>query len=269
MPLRRLLVRGVARWPWLYLTVWSWRANRQVARLERRWQCDRVARAVIDRIGGARCVAGPFEGLQLPPSIWRRHISPKLLGTYESELHAVIAACRTRRPSRVINIGAGDGYFAVGLARLLGVPTVAFEADPAERRWVRQMSILNRTPVEVRGPATVDALRRSLQPGSLVFCDCEGGEDRLLDPTEIPLLAGSDIIVELHEGAAPGVGDRLRRRFRSTHDITTIDAVLEKTPPAVIADLPPADRARAVREHRSGGQCWLWLAVRTSGPTRT
>lgn len=260
--MRRAVARLLARWPWLYLNVSGWWANRSVARWERVWGCDRVARAVMARIGGARCVGGPFAGLQLPPATWRRHIGPKLLGTYESELHPVIAACRTRQYARVVNIGAAEGYVAVGLGRLLGRPVVAFESDPLTRRTLRQTAALNRVPVDVRGPASVATLRRAIDGRALVFCDCEGGEDALLDPASVPPLTACDVIVELHEMAAPGVGERLRQRFAPTHAITAIHAVEPKTPPPIVADLPAADQALAVREHRIDGRTWLFLEAR-------
>lgn len=86
-------------------------------------------------------------------------------------------------------------------------------------------------------------------------------------PRQIPALAASDVIVELHESAATGIGDCLRRRFAATHYIVSIQAIVEKTPPPLIEDLA-ADQALAVREHRMDGLTWLYLTARRSGPTR-
>ena len=260
--LRRLALSTLSRVPWVYLNVVSWRANRHIARVERGWECDRVARDVIAQIGAARCIAGPFRNVELPRETWTRHISPKLLGTYESELHATLEACCARRYRRVIDIGAADGFYAAGLAMRLGQRVVAFEADPWQRYVIRRTAAVNRADVDVRGPATVRSVARVVEPGSLLLCDCEGAEDALLDPLAIPGLARCDLVVEVHDAFVPGVAERLRRRFHATHDIREIPAEPEKRPPGAIAALAPADRALAVREHRAGGCAWMVFETR-------
>ena len=44
----------------------------------------------------------------------------------------------------IVNVGAGEGYYAVGLARrAAGAQVVAFEIDPLRRLWCRKMAGAN------------------------------------------------------------------------------------------------------------------------------
>jgi protein-L-isoaspartate O-methyltransferase len=54
----------------------------------------------------------------------------KLLGAYEHSLHDVLLKPVSRQPDPIINVGCAEGYYAVGLARLLPDATVyAFDID--------------------------------------------------------------------------------------------------------------------------------------------
>src|ERR1700749_2885028 len=58
---------------------------------------------------------GPFTGMVYPTKATRnRHVIPKLLGTYEQELHGTIETIKGRKYDVVIDIGGAEGYYAVG-----------------------------------------------------------------------------------------------------------------------------------------------------------
>jgi len=92
-----------------------------------------------------RVLYGPFPGLLYPEAVsvgseWL----PKILGTYESELHHTIEALCARGYTTIINIGAGEGYYAVGLARRIHQSKVfAFETDPLGQELCRKMAEMN------------------------------------------------------------------------------------------------------------------------------
>ena len=46
-----------------------------------------------------------------------RNVAPKLLGSYEQELQPIIERCVEAPYDCVKNIGCGDGYYAIGMAR--------------------------------------------------------------------------------------------------------------------------------------------------------
>src|SRR5262245_4204461 len=62
---------------------------------------------------------GPFLGLRCINASTGSTIVPRLLGSYEAELHDTIEKLAGRDYRRVVNIGCGEGYYAVGLARRL------------------------------------------------------------------------------------------------------------------------------------------------------
>src|SRR5262245_30471234 len=83
---------------------------------------------------GDRVLSGPFAGMMIPSVVghWDDGNSGcKLIGSYEYELHDAIRYVQWRKPEVVINIGCAEGYYAIGFARLLGVPVYAFDSNKA------------------------------------------------------------------------------------------------------------------------------------------
>ena len=74
-------------------------------------------------------LSGPFAGTKLYLSpLSGRHLLGYLLGTQEIELHGAVEKIVSQGYKTIINIGAADGYYALGLARRLPQACVlAFE----------------------------------------------------------------------------------------------------------------------------------------------
>src|ERR1700722_2566319 len=63
-----------------------------------------------------RVRTGPFAGMRYGSvSVGSAYI-PKLLGIYERELSSFIEAACLKRPDLIVDVGAAEGYYAVGLA---------------------------------------------------------------------------------------------------------------------------------------------------------
>ena len=68
--------------------------------------------------------------------------APLLAGCYEAEIQPAVESLIDSRPDRVVDIGAAEGYYTVGLA--LRIPTrssmrstpILMRGEPAER-WLR------------------------------------------------------------------------------------------------------------------------------------
>ena len=88
-----------------------------------------LQRLVAKRTRG-RVQAGPFTGQIIAycdPKYGMR--TPKLLDLYERELHPVVETICRHAPTLILNIGAGDGYYAIGFARRLPASKIiAFES---------------------------------------------------------------------------------------------------------------------------------------------
>jgi predicted RNA methylase len=204
------------------------------------------------------------------PSSVGSSYEPKLLGTYELELARSVQASVRTGFARVVDVGAAEGYYAVGMALAIpGVQVVAFEANPAGRELLCRMADLNgvRDRILVHGVCDVPALQRWIDPASrtLLIMDVEGAEKKLLDPDLLPALRTVHVIVEIHDYADPEIGDVIRARFRQTHQIEEINVkrrLLGDYPIAVPWLFKTAARGalvNAIDEHRHPDSYWLWM----------
>jgi hypothetical protein len=201
---------------------------------------------------GLTVSGGPFAGLTYPDAT-ATSLIPKLLGVYERELHGAIERAIGAGPRLIVNVGAADGYYAVGLARRCPTAAVrAFEADPRARELLARVAELNRAALEIGGGAAVEDLRRLPEDGALVVIDCEGCEAALLDPA-LPLLRTATIVAELHDFAIDG--DAVAARFAASHDVQVVPTGAQ--PPERGSPL-----GLALSEYRPGPMRWAVMIPR-------
>ncbi len=171
--------------------------------------------------------SGPFRGMRYPS---RRSVGsallPKLLGSYESELHVVLEQLLRIPYTSVVDVGCAEGYYAVGLARRLPSAQVyAFDIDLRAREACSDMARLNGVAerVHIAGACDTEALR-SLPLGdkALLIVDCEGYEKKLLTAEVTDLLSRHDLIVETHDFLDIEISRNLRSMFAGTHLVQTI-----------------------------------------------
>jgi hypothetical protein len=190
-----------------------------------------------------------------------------LLGCHEGELHHLVERIIRTSCSTVVNIGSGEGYYAVGLARSLPAARVhAFDRSEAARLLCAELARINGVAdrVVIAGECTSDRLAALAGPGTLIWCDCEGCEATLLDPARVPGLAGCDILVEVHEAEHPGITEVLRGRFEVSHEVIWIEhAGRDAGPFGVLRGLSQLDQLVAVWEGRGGPTPWAWLTARS------
>ena len=150
---------------------------------------------------------------------------PHLAGTFEAELlHPVIEAMVKSQPSLFVNIGAADGYYAVGMRlRLPDSQVITFEADPVRFRICSRVARLNGTKIDLRALCTVEALAALDTTDATVLCDVDGAEMELIDPERVGWLRTATLLIEVHEAFAPGVTDALRERLEPTHSLESIE----------------------------------------------
>jgi hypothetical protein len=194
-------------------------------------------------------------------------LSPKLLGIYELELHDAVERLIARSPDVVLNVGAADGYYAVGLARRLPeARIVAFDLDEQKLTALAGLAELNgvRDRIEVvAGRCDHQTLESRLGPRSAVVCDIDGGEKDLLRPDLAPSLAQTWLLVEVHDHLAPGTYDAVRAAFAGSHEIAEIAGQARE-----IGEFPELDfmpwvtRRLAIDEFRGREMGWLELTPR-------
>jgi hypothetical protein len=229
------------------------RAARHDRAVRERWGLTAAADLFIAEYGD-RVLDGPFRGLRY----WRGGDAPiaKLLGVYECEVSPWIAQALATTPASFIDLGAADGYYAVGAkVACPQLDVVAFELAATARRELTQLARLNGTSIAIRGRATARALAMLHLDRAVVLCDIEGAEADVLSGELPRLLASATVIVELHEHLRPGVTAELATRFAATHSGEFITPQ-ERTAAEELDVLPEAVGARALDEHRAPGTGW-------------
>ena len=225
---------------------------------------------VVTRELGVTVQQGPFAGMQLLGVSAEGCYLPKFLGCYEMELHPYLLRLPQKNYEFIIDIGCAEGYYAIGLARLLPAATVhARDSDPRARSRCRKMAEINQVSerVQIAGEFQGEDFAKFAGQRTLVFCDIEGAETALLDPARYPGLAGVDIIVEMHDSPALSVSDLLVSRFQDTHDIEIIRHGPRDVPlPALFSNASDMDRFLAVWEWRGSPTPWAVMTVKNAGP---
>lgn len=212
---------------------------------------------------------GPFKGMRYPSyNAIGSALYSKLLGSYESELHPFVESLCQKDFSEVINIGCGEGYYAVGLSRRIEKARVyAFDTDKYALLLCREMASLNNVAdrINVAAELTPAALEHFQFTGrGLVVCDCEGFEKKLFTPRSVENLKRCYLLIETHDFIDITISTFLSEVFCSSHDITTVislddiqKAKLYKYDETRELDLKA--RKKLFREGRPAIMEWLYL----------
>ncbi len=209
---------------------------------------------------------GPFRGLIYPElRSAGSSLVPKLLGTYESELHPFVASLDGLSLQTIVDVGCAEGYYAVGLAlRFPGVAVQAYDVDLEARRLCTEMARANRAGrVEVHGLCDRQELfRLDPQETHLIVADCEGFEQQLFDVEVARHLRRSHVLVELHDFKDRTISHTVPAHFAATHHVTLIPSVDDRTKAAryQAPELPttdPFEREVAFAENRPEIMSWM------------
>lgn len=233
-----------------------------------KWRSQLIANTLVQR-EGARVLDGPFAGMAYGQGATEGSLAARLLGSYESELHPAISELSRSGLEVVLDIGCAEGFYAVGLARLMpGAAVFAHDVDPVAREACAALAEANGVAdrVVVGGRFAGSDFARFAGRRVLVFMDAEGAEDDLLDPDAYPWLKGMSVIVETHEGERRGVTARLLERFTPSHAIERIVQGPKTTPlPPWFAELGHLDQLLATWEWRASPTPWLVMRPHEPG----
>lgn len=210
--------------------------------------------------------SGPFQGLKYPTLVSvGSELSPKLLGTYESEIVEWIKEVTRKSFEGILNIGCGEGYYAVGLARCFpGLIISAFDTDPRARELCREMALANEVDnVQIFQSCSRDLLS-SLEEDKAYFIlsDCEGAERELFDAQIARHLRRSTFIIELHDFKDRSISGTVLGAFRDTHRIDVVSSLSDhlKAETYMVESLRGAnygERFHAFAERRPEVMSWL------------
>ena len=197
--------------------------------------------------------SGPFSTMKLVSGLAVARDPRMIVGSYEQEVHEVINEVISQGPASIIDIGAAHGYYAVGLAlKISDTKVVAFETVEQDH-WAQlaELARINDVGHKIiqRGLCTPTALAETCVAESFVLCDCEGAEEDLLDPINVPTLRSCRMLIELHEFHRPRLVPILVDRFKESHKVL----IIEERPrdPAmyrILKQLPSLWRSVAIEE---------------------
>jgi hypothetical protein len=213
---------------------------------------------------GSTVLGGPFMGMVYPQDLATASINlaNKLLGSYEKELYPLLKRVPEDCRKRVINVGAGEGYYAVGLTRLFSGSTVyAFDTSELERKRLHSMVLANGagTRIEIGSFCDPAQLASLLLGPAFILSDCEGYELELLRPDRVPALREATILVELHDFLRPDITTEVFRRLSPTHHLELVNQE-----PRRLTDFPLLShfserRSRVILDElRPASQQWLF-----------
>lgn len=234
----------------------TWRAERWRIRVS-------AATTRLSDFADGQVLGGPFKGMKYVARAHSSQLGPKLLGTYELELFATFDRLLQRTDSQVIDVGAAEGYYAVGI--LFRAPTArctAFEGSPEARRDLEELARRNGVTqrLTIEGYATPSLLEAALrdQHNPIVIVDVDGAELELIDPHKVPSLSRADLIIEVHPHLLPNVREQLEARLRASHALKFLPAVhRDEVPLPALPSFAPRDLRALMWEARPDGQGWL------------
>ena len=147
---------------------------------------------------------GPFKGLSLPKKLWWGDDRiTQTLGIYEEHVLSQLIENSQQGATKLIDVGAADGYFAIGLIfSKIYQKSIAFEISQEGQNRILENAKRNQCEdrIEIHGEATLESLTAALSgpQKSTVLIDIEGSEYDLLNDDVLEALSSSFIICELH-----------------------------------------------------------------------
>ena len=214
-----------------------------------------------------------FKGLILVPEIG--DLTPDFpsmfFGTYEEELLNTLVTI-PKSNVNFINLGAGDGYYPIGVIKSrIFKKAIAYEASEFRRNQITRLAKINQCEesIEIRGFADAkcfDEYESDFLSKSVILSDIEGGEFQLFNERNLAKLSQSTLILEIHEFLLQDGGLQLERLVEIASKYFTITRLTTaQRDPSRFPELHSwmdIDRWFTVVEGRGPLMLWLLLQPR-------
>lgn len=186
-----------------------------------------------------RVLNGPFEGmLYVDFFSTGSMLYPKLLGTYEIELHPVITNILNDGYSNYIDIGCAEGYYAVGFALKSPKSLVyAFDINATALNYCKSMAKVNGVENRVILNSKCDHSFFSsfdFSKKTFILADCEGYETILFREQNVYLFKNADLLIEAHDFIDHTISIKLLKHFDKTHKIIIINSINDYQKPFIV-----------------------------------
>ena len=238
-------------------------------RLLAKWRHALLQNTLIQN-SGLLVLGGPFKDLEYLSKSLEGCYVPKILGCYEQPLHMTIEKVIATHYDVVLNIGSAEGYYASGLAKRMPKTLIkAFDLNKSVKEPI--LGLLEKNKIKnciySDDEFLLEHFANYQDQKTLVLCDIEGAEKKLLDPIKASSLIGMDIIVEAHDCFDKTISMTLTKEFSDTHTIEIIqdngDRKLEEVP-NWFSNMANLDQLLATWEWRSGPTPWLVMKSKSA-----
>jgi len=219
---------------------------------------------------GDKVEYGPFKGMRLGFRVWwsKFDVITKLLGVYEEHIVDQLRHFYSTSNVPFVDIGAADGYFAVGVAQLNWVEKVfAFEISPIARSTLKENAVRNNCAhkIDIGSEATLDKMAGIIEthPCVFVLVDIEGAEYELFNDKLLDLLKHCTIIIELHPRKIDDGWSKQTKLLEDAAKFFKAEILIRETyNPNMFKELSEFsddDRLMAFSEGRKANAQWLLL----------
>ncbi len=213
---------------------------------------------------------GIFKGMKLNKNLfWSKHdLITHILGVYEQHILDQLIKFSNQDNEIFIDIGAADGYFAVGSAfSKLFKKVYAFEIQKNGRESLKFNAEANLCDknIIINSEANFNSLKNLIDKHSraVVLIDIEGDEFKLLDFKTLNLLSNCKIIIELHPEQVVDGLNKQKELINFSKKLFDISLIKRETyNPNVFEELDhftDEERLIAFAEGRDNNMRWLIL----------
>ena len=222
----------------------------------------------IEKLTKKQIIGGFYKGtkLNLNKKWSKLDGASKYLGLYEYEVQDEISKIQNNykiKRKYLINIGAGDGFHALGLLKKKYFnKAILFEKDFQASNLILLNAKLNglKNNIELFEEATINFLNNVNLNYKLKDClfliDIEGEEFKLLNTTNLKLLSKSILVIEIHDfyGSPIPLRKRLDKYFK-IKSVTTGKRDLSKY--KILDEIHDNEKWLVVNEDRPKKMEWL------------
>lgn len=179
---------------------------------------------------------GPFKGMMISDNVWwgKHDVLAKYLGEYEPHITEKLIEL-SRNYNHFIDIGAADGYYAIGLLCSESYESVTcFEISGKGRSTILENALLNskKERLKILGEANAESISKELKScgPSVVLCDIEGAEFTLLNRNFLQAIKDCTVIIELHDDVISGPPNRRKNLIKNANEFFNVDFIDRKAP---------------------------------------
>ena len=201
-------------------------------------------------------MTGPFKGMKYSKAKAAGDLLPQLIGTYESELIPFINSIKKNSYEKIINIGAGDGYYSIGFSLIYPKTKVfAYEINTEVYEFLIENVEFNKKNNQIycfNSEVNEDIKKIESKERVLVFSDCEGAEFQIFSEDVLSNLVNSDLIIEIHSNNFNKTS--IEKNLSKSHEVQRIgygDSRMIDIKNLTSNELKLKDFAKICRENRS------------------